>query len=94
MGLVLTPHRYMSTRDTGEQRSLLRVISTILQLTRLEVEAVEARIAELERTMVINYTNTPGVRNSIDAIIQHPLYGRCMYGLMHGDALLEITLEF
>lgn len=44
--------RYMSTRDAGEQRSLLRVISTILQLTKLEVAAVEARIAELEKTMV------------------------------------------
>lgn len=44
--------RYMSTRDAGEQRSLLRVISTMLQLTKDEVAAVEARIAELERTMV------------------------------------------
>lgn len=44
--------RYMSTRDAGEQRSLLRVISTMLQLTKDEVTAVEARIAELERTMV------------------------------------------
>lgn len=43
--------RYMSTRDAGEQRSLLRVISTILQLTRQEVAAVEIRIAELEKTM-------------------------------------------
>lgn len=42
----------MSTRDAGEQRSLLRVISTILQLTREEVAAVEARIIELEKTMV------------------------------------------
>ncbi|CAM9224838.1 unnamed protein product [Ascophyllum nodosum] len=52
--------RYMSTRDTGEQRSLLRVISTILQLTRLEVEAVEARIAELERTMMGRAGNMVG----------------------------------
>ncbi|CAN0376015.1 unnamed protein product, partial [Hapterophycus canaliculatus] len=44
--------RYMSTRDAGEQRSLLRVISTILQLTRQEVAAVEARITELEKTVV------------------------------------------
>lgn len=46
--------RYMSTRDAGEQRSLLRVISTMLQLTKDEVAAVEARIAELEKTMVSN----------------------------------------
>lgn len=46
------PLRYMSTRDTGEQRSLLRVISTMLQLTQEEITAVEARITELERTMV------------------------------------------
>eukprot|EP00903_Cladosiphon_okamuranus_P018928 g17409.t1 len=44
--------RYMSTRDAGEQRSLLRVISTILQMTRQEAADVEARIAELEKTMV------------------------------------------
>lgn len=44
--------RYMSTRDTREQRSLLRVVGTILQLTRAEIDSVEARIAELERTMV------------------------------------------
>ncbi|CAM9785661.1 unnamed protein product [Ectocarpus fasciculatus] len=44
--------RYMSTRDAGEQRSLLRVISTILQFTKQEVADVEARITELEKTMV------------------------------------------
>lgn len=44
--------RYMSTRDAGEQRSLLRVISTILQMTRQEAADVEARISELEKTMV------------------------------------------
>lgn len=44
--------RYMSTRDAGEQRSLLRVISTILQLTKQEVASVEERITELEKTMV------------------------------------------
>lgn len=42
----------MSTRDAGEQRSLLRVISTILQMTRQEAADVEARISELEKTMV------------------------------------------
>lgn len=42
----------MSTRDTGEQKSLLRVIATILQLTKMEIAAVEARIVELETTMV------------------------------------------
>lgn len=42
----------MSTRDAGEQRSLLRVISTILQMTRQEAADVEGRITELEKTMV------------------------------------------
>ena len=42
----------MSTRDAGEQRSLLRVIATILQLTQQEVAGIETRITEMEKTMV------------------------------------------
>ncbi|CAM9610525.1 unnamed protein product, partial [Laminaria digitata] len=44
--------RYMSTRDAGEQRSLLRVIATILQLSQQEVAGIETRITEMEKTMV------------------------------------------
>lgn len=79
----------MSTRDAGEQRSLLRVISTILQLTREEVAAVEARIAELEKTMVtINGVDV--VAEFSHAAFNADCCGLLLLQLLHMEAFFHI----
>jgi GRIP domain len=42
--------RYMSTGDVSEKRRLLAVISTLLRLRPDEVQSIEARIDEQERS--------------------------------------------
>lgn len=71
----------MSTRDAGEQRSLLRVISTILQMTRQEAADVEARIAELEKTMVSERSRWPKYHLVRSFASCPPTYSACTYPL-------------